>query len=56
MRLSRDRQTDRQTSISLYKYQEILALGLKSRAFLRCVTKMNDSTLYSDVTARKAVA
>ena len=58
MKLLRASQPASQHSISLHKYQELLALGLRSsRAYLRCVINLKCLNFYSNVAAvRKAVA
>lgn len=54
MRLSRDKQTD--NSISLYKYQEILALELKSNSrAICCILKDKTLSSFSIITAAKKV-
>lgn len=57
MKLLRASQPASQHSISIRKYQELLALGLSPRAYLRCVINLKYLNFYSNVTAvRKAVA
>ena len=58
MKLLRASQPASQHSISIHKYQEKLALGLRSlRAYLCCVINLKHLNLCSNVTAvRKAVA